>query len=122
MTERKTKVIKIALILIGIGAVYAAVCLLTGAGVPCPFHLITGLQCPGCGVSRMFLSLVRLDLASAVRYNGAMLFLLPLMAATAGRYVYVYVKYGMRRDRFADVSVWIMIIVLLVFGVFRNII
>ncbi len=121
MAERRKKVIKIALVIFMIGATYAVVTLLLGAGIPCPFHALTGLLCPGCGVSRMFLSLFRLDFASALRYNAAVLCLLPLMAATAARYSYVYVKYGTRRDKFADTAVWVMIALLLAFGVIRNI-
>ena len=121
MAQRRKKVIKIALVIFLIGATYAVAVLIIGAGIPCPFRAVTGLDCPGCGVSRMFLSLFRLDFASAFRYNAAVLCLLPLMAATAARYVFVYVKYGRRRDRFVDIAVWFMIAVLLAFGVLRNI-
>ncbi len=122
MAERRKKVIKIALVILLIGATYTVAVLIIGKGIPCPFHTVTGLKCPGCGVSRMFLSLFRLDFASAFRHNAAVLCLLPLMAATAARFVYVYVKRGTRRDRFADGAVWFMIAALLVFGVLRNII
>jgi len=121
MVKRRNKVIRIALILLGIGALYAAFVKITGIGIPCPFHLVTGLKCPGCGVSRMCMSLVRLDFASAFRHNAAILCLLPLMAAVLARQVYIYVKSGRTKERFISVSVWFMIVVLLAFGVLRNV-
>ena len=121
MASRRNKVIRTALILSGIGALYALFVLVTGVGIPCPFHLITGLKCPGCGVSRMALSIIKLDFAAAFHYNAAIFCLLPLMAATAGRYAYVYIRYGRLKDKAANISAYFMIAVLVVFGVLRNI-
>src|SRR5262245_31252568 len=36
---------------------------------PCPFHLLTGLECPGCGMTRAFAALFTGDLASAFLLN-----------------------------------------------------
>ena len=58
----KTLLCLCAALLLG-GCAYAMLCAHLGYGVPCLFHSITGLQCPGCGVSRMFLCLLRLGLA-----------------------------------------------------------
>ena len=70
----------------------------------------------------MFVSLFRLDFKSAFSYNAAVLCLLPLMIAVAARYVFVYIKYGKRKDRFADSAIYFMIAALLVFGIVRNVI
>ena len=40
-----------------------------GIGIPCLFHRITGLLCPGCGNSRAALALLQLDIFSALQYN-----------------------------------------------------
>ncbi|MBR3990596.1 MAG: DUF2752 domain-containing protein [Clostridia bacterium] len=122
MEKRRNKVLIGVLILFAVGAAYTLFVKLTGVGIPCPVNLTTGLKCPGCGVSRMFLALFRFDFAEAFRQNGAILCLLPLMAATAARFVYVYVRRGTVRDRAAEVSVWFMVGVLLVFGVVRNVV
>ena len=42
----------------------------------CPFHAITGLACPGCGMTRALISLGQLKPGAAVGYN---LFSIPLL-------------------------------------------
>ena len=42
----------------------------------CPFHVITGLACPGCGMTRAMISLGQLKLGEAIGYN---LFSIPLL-------------------------------------------
>ncbi len=122
MAARRGKVIKGALTLLGIGALYALFVLLTGIYLPCPFHLVTHLKCPGCGVTHMCLSLLHLDIKEAFTANAVLLCLLPFMAAAAGSFIHAYIKKGSARDRAAEISVYAMIAVLLVWGVVRNII
>ncbi len=122
MTERRTKVIRIALILTGIGAIYTLFAHFTGIGIPCPIYWITGLQCPGCGISRMFLSMLRLDFLAAFHYNPAVFCLLPIFFLVGARKVYLYIRYNKRNDFFCDVIIWIMIAVLMLFGILRNLI
>ncbi len=47
-------------------------------GIGCPVRFVTGISCPGCGMTRAWLSLLRLDLAGAFYYHP--LFLLPAIA------------------------------------------
>ena len=37
--------------------------------LPCLFRYWTGIPCPGCGLSRAWLSALRLDLSAAFRYH-----------------------------------------------------
>lgn len=91
-------------------------------GVPCLFRLVTGLQCPGCGVTRMCLSLFRGDLAGALRANPAVFCLLPAGAVLAGSRAVRYVKQGRTGLLpWESILVWGMILVLLVFGLLRNV-
>lgn len=50
-------------------AAYAVLYLITGTGIPCYYYSRFGRPCPGCGLSRMFLALFRLDFAAAFGYN-----------------------------------------------------
>ncbi|RAJ43112.1 uncharacterized protein DUF2752 [Kitasatospora sp. SolWspMP-SS2h] len=47
----------------------------------CPWHRLTGLQCPGCGGTRMAYDLLHGDLAAAWHDNAALLLTLPFVAA-----------------------------------------
>ncbi len=62
--------------LLAIAALYAAMEL---AGITCPIRLLTGISCAGCGMSRAWLALFRLDLSGAFAYHP--LFWLPVPAA-----------------------------------------
>ena len=48
-------------------------------GVTCPIRFLTGISCAGCGMSRAWRALLRLDLAQAAAYHP--LFWLPVPAA-----------------------------------------
>lgn len=65
-----------------LGAAAAAAALYIGMellGVTCPIRFLTGISCAGCGMSRAWLSLLRLDMEAAFRYHP--LFLLPIPGA-----------------------------------------
>ena len=70
----------------------------------------------------MCLNLMRFNFKKAFLSNIVLFCLLPFMAAVAGRLIYVYIKTGKTRDRFSDLSIWIMIVILIVWGILRNII
>ena len=48
-------------------------------GITCPIRYITGISCAGCGMSRAWLSLLRLNFEAAFAYHP--LFWLPIPAA-----------------------------------------
>ena len=93
----------------------------TGLAIPCPFYLVTGFLCPGCGVTRMLIALSRGEFSYAFSCNPALFLLAPLFLADVIWYHYQYIRYGKRKSKFHTVALWIMIAVLLVFGVARNI-
>jgi len=50
---------------LGMTVLYAS----TGVGLPCPFRMITGWNCPLCGGTRMGDALLHLDVGAAFAYN-----------------------------------------------------
>ena len=62
----------------------AGIAVLTGSWL-CPIHAVTGLYCPGCGMTRALLSVLRLDPATAVQQNALLLVVLPLLIMSAIR-------------------------------------
>ena len=46
--------------------------------IPCPFRLVTDLECPGCGMTRSCLSLVQGEFVSAWNFHPFSFFLVAL--------------------------------------------
>lgn len=67
--------------LLGILLFYAVI---ESLGITCPIRFLTGVSCAGCGMSRAWLCLLRLDIAGAFACHP--LFWLPLPAAIAFLY------------------------------------
>lgn len=118
-------------VLAGAGfAVFAAGCFIVGffnpstAGIfpGCPLLQLTGLACPGCGLTRGFHALFHGDILSALDFNA----LIPFWAIG---FVYLFVLLAsialrgktLRYTVFAPTPLTVFLVVALVFGVTRNI-
>ena len=66
MFGRKKLVVKHAIIFLLLAA-YIIVMQLTGFG--CPIRRMTGIPCPGCGLTRAYISLFRFDIKEAFIYH-----------------------------------------------------
>ncbi|MGN0407280.1 MAG: DUF2752 domain-containing protein [Bacteroides sp.] len=121
--ERLAYVVKCCGVLLVCGLAYAAFYIKTGYGIPCRFHEITGLSCPGCGISRMFVNMFRMQWHEAFMNNPAVFVLLPFMMAYVLRRLVIYVKSGMYRENaFTRCFIGAVLVILIIFGVVRNII
>lgn len=121
MRERGKELLRGCLLLLAAGLGYAWLCTATGWAVPCPFRTVTGLLCPGCGVTRMCLALLRGDLAAAWTANPGLMLALPLMAALGGRLIWAYVCHARRLPRgWEQAALWILVLWLVGWGVVRN--
>lgn len=115
----------LALSLVGTAAVYALYTFNPAKSVfyaPCPFHVLTGLYCPGCGSLRALHHLLHGDLAVAFRLNPLTVLSLPFL----GYSFLSYAMIGIRRQSLPTVFVpaifiWIYLAVVLLFWVIRNI-
>ena len=66
-------------VLLTLGIAYLIFCRTTGLSLPCPFHAVTGLDCPGCGITRLALALSEGDFAAAFHANEALFVLGPIL-------------------------------------------
>ena len=90
--------------------------------IPCVFFEVTGLRCPGCGVTHMMTSLLRLDFAEAFHSNQALFILLPFFIFFAIKITIRYVRTGsLRLTKAENIICFSVIILLLIFAVLRNI-
>ena len=88
-------------------------------GLPCPFRLVTGFKCPGCGITTMILRLGRGDLAGAFWANPVQLATLPLLIGLILRQGWLRAK-GRRFGRWENTLCLIYAAGLLAWGVVRN--
>jgi len=121
MKERRNKVLGTFAVLAVAGVLYGLITGWLGFGIPCPVHYFTGFKCPGCGVSRMFISLMKLDFKSAFEANRLLLVTLPVIASLLFVYFFRYIKKGSRKISKAENIIYIVLIIsFLIFGVVRN--
>jgi len=88
----------------------------------CPFYELTGLWCPGCGLTRATHSVLRGDVAAALGYNLLVPFF--LVAIVVGWLAWVRAALGRSPIRWVTrIPAWsgfVIAGVLAVFGVLRN--
>ena len=104
------------------GLLYALFVKIAGFGYPCFFHLITGLNCPGCGITRAAMCILNFDFIGAIKANA---FLIPIVLFVGWIAFYTlrrYIKTGVFRldsgSRAADI---IFVVLLVAWGIVRNI-
>lgn len=105
--------------ILGAGVLYAFLILHTPFRIPCLFREVTGLQCPGCGTSRMALALMRFDIPAAFAYNPVAFFSLPAwflisICAFVGR------PKALRSSKNLLRILYINIVIYMIFAIFRN--
>lgn len=88
----------------------------------CVFHEVTGLHCPGCGITRMINSMLKLDFYQAFRYNPFMFVLFPFII------IYGIIKLcelmfdkNILNKKIESIILIIVLILLIIFGILRNI-
>lgn len=88
----------------------------------CPFYKITKLYCPGCGVTRMLLSILHGNFYQAFRFNPLIFIMLPFFII----YYILYIISLINKKDFIikkiDDKLWIyLIIIFITYGILRNI-
>lgn len=86
----------------------------THLSVPCVFREATGFLCPGCGVTRFTLALLRGEVEQAFRYN-------PLIFALVPMYALYALALKRKQPRAGSVMMAGMLTLTILFGVMRNI-
>lgn len=122
METRLKKVVLINIGLILLLFLYYKIYVTFNVGIPCIFKLVTGLDCPGCGVTRCLFSLINFDLKSALNYNA----LVTILILPFGVY-YLYINYcyvlNKRNKLINKVNKFmpILLVITVIFGVIRNV-
>lgn len=80
-------------------------------GIRCPIRFITGISCPGCGMTRALWSALHLDFGSAFSYHA----LWPLVVA----FVICYVVSQYRNKTIRSEFIWILACIFIVYYLYR---
>lgn len=110
---------KIILVLaLGIG--YYLLTQFTPIRIPCPVKTVTGLACPGCGITHYFIALFHGDLRLAFHENAVLFILLPLWAMVILVQTFIRPRWLKRGSTLETVLLYAAIVILLLFGIVRN--
>ena len=85
-----------------------------GIYIPCLFHKLTNLYCPGCGTTRMILSLLKFNFYQAFRYNPLVFILLIIFYPIKILLCHV-------SQRFKNYTSYFFLIIVILYGILRNI-
>lgn len=88
--------------------------------IPCAIKATTGLSCPGCGMTRLVISLAHGEIYQAFRYNPFFFVTLPMLFILYIQQTYLYVK-EQRLSSWLDNTLLAYAVLEVAFGIIRNI-
>lgn len=91
--------------------------------LPCLFNKLTGLYCPGCGMTRAIISFWHFDFISCFRNNMLFFVFLPLGLYYIICVIRTYIKFGVVISINQVFSKWVicgLLLLVIGFGVIRN--
>lgn len=90
--------------------------------IPCIFYKVTGLLCPGCGITRCLFSLLHFNIKQALHYNAFVVIFLPIFLIYYIYYMYCYIMNKENRLINNKYITYLILIILILYGITRNII
>jgi|SRR5215204_1886770 len=93
----------------------------TGFFPSCPFRFLTGLQCPGCGITRALHNLLHGHLMTAFTLNPLFVVALPFLIFVLLRYTsYAFQQKTPRANALPANVIYFIFVVVASFWIFRN--
>ena len=122
MKKRVFKLLRVNLILILSLLIYYFINKYTGFYIPCVYRKLTGLKCPGCGVTRCIFAIINLNFKEAINQNILICIYLPFLFLyyIYKSYIYIYDKKDKVITKIPNWFFICIIIITLLYGVLRN--
>jgi hypothetical protein len=93
----------------------------TGFFPACPFRMLTGLSCPGCGVTRALHQIVHGHFAAAFMLNPLFLISIPFILIAFLRYSIIVMGGGVpRKNALPPNYIYAIFFIVMTFWIFRN--
>lgn len=119
--KRLANVLVKLLVIAAAGIIYTNIIRSTGFWLPCIFRALTGLKCPGCGISHMCMALLVMDFKTAWTANPVLMAISPAIVYILAKQVVVWIVSGVQKMSQVDaVIVNALVVVLLLWGIIRN--
>ena len=121
MYRRSTVIIIWSLLLAGAAYLFVFEPGKSGFFPACPFRLLTGFTCPGCGSTRALHQILHGDFAGAFMLNPLLLLAIPFLLFVLLRYSVIVMRGGAPRPNALPAPVIYGLFVIIVsFWIFRN--
>lgn len=90
--------------------------------IQCPIYLVFHIYCPGCGLTRMIYSILKLEFYQAFRYNPLLFISLPIIIILAiDKYIsWLKNKKTCLYDNISNKTWYIILAITLIYFVLRN--
>lgn len=121
MYRRSTVIIIWLLLLAGAAYLFVFEPGKTGFFPACPFRLLTGFTCPGCGTTRALHEILHGDFAAAFVLNPVLLLAIPFLVFALLRYSVIVMRGGVPRPNALPAPfIYVIFVVIVSFWIFRN--
>lgn len=123
MKKRLISELKKHILIFAAGIAYFIWVCTTNIYIPCIFNKITGLKCPGCGITHMIISVCRFDFLQAFQANPFLFVVLPVMVTfyIVNKVHYIYKGTKIKRGKIISCLEYILLALTILFWIGRNI-
>lgn len=89
-------------------------------GIPCIFHKLTGLYCPGCGITRAVFSLLNFKFKDAIHYNLLLFIVVPFILFYLIKKLIYWINGSKNVLILSNKFLYTLLFITLIYGFIRN--